>query len=477
MEEMQNNESRPVNPRRRKKTKMEIFKESYLPAIIVGIALLLIVIFIIGSIVQNAQRNEQTQQDNDSAAQEELEQKEKYEAEVQKLLGIASNFAAEYEYDKAIAVIGTFTGNAEDYPALGEANAKYEALKASMVAWSDPSQVLNLSFQMLIEDPVRAYADKTYKTQYNKNFITTDEFVKILDQLYSGGYMLVRMSDLVQTGKDAEGNTTYEAKTLYLPEGKKPLIITQNQVNYYQYMIDSNGDHLPDEGGAGFASKLIIGQDGKLTNQYVDVSGAALTGSYDLVPLLNDFIEAHPDFSYKGAKAIIAVSGYDGLFGYRTHSGAKKWLSEEDYQAEIEGAKKIAQALRDDGFEIACYTFGNMAYGSISLQDVQSDIQKWNSEVVPVLGQIDTIVFAQLSDIAEPGQYSGNKFEALKNAGFRYFLGFCSDGYPWATIQADYVRMGRIMVTGSTLKHNAGWFTGILDPETILDSARGNIPK
>ena len=32
--------------------------------------------------------------------------------------------------------------------------------------------------------------------------------------------------------------------------------------------------------------------------------GTVSAGSYDLVPILNDFIDEHPDFSYKGAKAI-----------------------------------------------------------------------------------------------------------------------------------------------------------------------------
>ena len=50
MDEQRNEEIRPVNPRRRKRSKMQIFKEAYLPVVIAGAALLLIVIFIIGSI-------------------------------------------------------------------------------------------------------------------------------------------------------------------------------------------------------------------------------------------------------------------------------------------------------------------------------------------------------------------------------------------------------------------------------------------
>ena len=57
MEENRNEPTRPVNPRRRKRSKTQIFKEVYLPAIIAGIALLLIIVFIIGAIARGIQKN------------------------------------------------------------------------------------------------------------------------------------------------------------------------------------------------------------------------------------------------------------------------------------------------------------------------------------------------------------------------------------------------------------------------------------
>ena len=57
MDEYNKEQSRPVNPRRRKRSKAQIFKEVYLPVIIAGIALLLIIIFIIGAIVRGVQKN------------------------------------------------------------------------------------------------------------------------------------------------------------------------------------------------------------------------------------------------------------------------------------------------------------------------------------------------------------------------------------------------------------------------------------
>lgn len=53
--------------------------------------------------------------------------------------------------------------------------------------------------------------------------------------------------------------------------------------------------------------------------------------------LLDDFLDQHPDFSYRGARAIIAVTGYQGAFGYRISS---------DYKAKL-GDEAFAQACRD----------------------------------------------------------------------------------------------------------------------------------
>ena len=75
-----------------------------------------------------------------------------------------------------------------------------------------------------------------------------------------------------------------------LPEGKKPFVMSQDDVCYYEYM---DGD--------GFASRMIIGEDGKPTNEMKMDDGSVSVGSYDLVPLLDDFIKEHPDFSYRGA--------------------------------------------------------------------------------------------------------------------------------------------------------------------------------
>ncbi len=472
MDELQSNAARPVNPRRRKRTKMDIFKESYLPVIIVGVTILFIIITIIGASVQGSIRKKRQEEAQKQSVTDHQADEQLLALEAAQLMEEADAYAAGYYYDEAIATVEKFSGRIADYPDLMNAFQSYCSLKANAVAWEDPGKVLNLSFQVLIVDPIRAFSDDTYSTSYNRNFVTTEEFRVILDQLYKNGYVLVSTSDIVTQSADGK----FQAKTLYLPEGKKPLIITQNQVNYYTYMVDGDGDNLPDKNGDGFANKLILDDNGKLVNTYIDKNGNTHTGEYDLIPILNSFVEAHPDFSYQGAKAIISVSGYDGVFGYRTNPGAKQWLK-SDYSAEVENAKKIAQAVRDDGYEIACYTYDNISYGKKTLEQVQDDLKKWKDEVTPILGNVDILVFAQENDLTENTPYSGDVFQALMDAGFRYYFGFCQNGKLWADVQPGYFRQARIMVKGASLKYDPQWFTGILKPIEILSSTRGTIPQ
>ena len=104
-------------------------------------------------------------------------------------------------------------------------------------------------------------------------------------------------------------------------------------------------------------------------------------------------------------------------------------------------------------------------------------MDNWVKDVVPILGNVTILAYAQTSDITTDALYSGEKYETLQQLGFRYYLGFCRDGKPWATVTDDYVRQGRILVTGSNLAYHADWFASLFDAATVLDTTRGNIPQ
>lgn len=477
MDQQRNDSSRTPNPRRRKRSQIQVFKEAYLPILIAAVAVLLIIVFIIGAVSRSIQRRKAETAASIAASSSLAEEQARLTAEAEDLVQRAAELAEQLDYEGAISLLNSFSGDSIQYPIILDAIIAYEDAQSKLVAWEDPAQVAQLSFQLLIADPQRAFTNADYGSSYNKNFITTDEFSAILQQLYENGYILVSLDDFLTTGTSADGSSIHQVKTLYLPEGKKPLMLTQTQVNYNTYMIDSDGDRLPDKGGAGFASRLVIDANGDFACEIVNADGTQSTGAYDLVPILEAFIKENPDFSYQGARAILAVTGYDGLFGYRTNPSAKTTFGEDKYNEEVAGATKIINALRRAGYDIACYTYSNVAYGERGTQEIQADLTDWSNEVAPILGDCDILVYAKNSDISEVSTYSGSKFTVLKNFGFRYYLGFCESGTPWATVADDYVRIGRFLVTGSNLAYHADWFTGMFDAATVLDSTRGSVPN
>ena len=455
--------------RRRRRTKLQIFKETYLPPIILAATIVLILVFIIGGAIKHRNPPAEQPQETTTTTQEigptEDPRFELWEKEAVQLIIEADALARNYDYDGAIAVLDRFSGDANLFPSLAAAREKYVEIRRNMVAWH-ASDVPNLSFHLLSADPARAFVNKDYGSSYKKNFITITEFEAILQQLYDNGYVLVSLDHFYGTEfNSTSGRDVFIEKELLLPEGKKPIMITETNTNYYTYMIDSNGDGKADKNAAGFACKLYW--DGNFYNELVNADGSISYGAYDLVPILENFIAANPDFSYKGARATIAFSGYDGVLGYRIND---KSLSESDLQTEREGAATIVQALRDAGYDLACYTFGNVNYGSKDAAGIKTDIDKWLDQITPWIGELDILVYAKDGEIGDTEMYTGATFNVLYNAGFRYFMG--TGQTPWNQVDSLYVRHNRINVTGSNLQKHPDWFAGMFDPITVLDNAR-----
>ena len=473
MDEMQNQTQTTTSRRRKTLTPFEKFSQTYLPLIIGGAALLLILVFLVGSIIKGFQYRTLYTQLNHDASVAAQEEKQRLDAECASLILEATDLAARYDYDAAIALLQSFSGNISEYPRLEQLIDIYRTERSTMVQWSNFGTIPNLSFEMLIVDTQRAFNDDEYASSYKKNFITTEEFSRVLEQLYINGYILVSMDDLYEYKENESGVAYFAEKELFLPMDKKPILLTQTNVCYPLYMVDSDKDMVADAGGAGFASKLVVDDNGNLACEYVTADGTVEVGAYDLVPILEAFISTHPDFSYRGARATIALTGYNGLFGYRTHAEAEQVLDVNAYSAEIEQAKVVARTLREKGYELACYTYENKDYSKLSLSKIKADMSGWTAEVVPILGQVDTFVFAKNGDLAKnTEQYTSDGYLFLQESGFQYFLGYCSDGTPWGDVNDQYVRQGRIPVTATNLESKKSWFNDILDPSAVLVEAR-----
>lgn len=354
-------------------------------------------------------------------------------SQLQALLSEAERTAAGYDYEKAIEILRTSVLYGSD-PQIDQAIAGYEGIMASLQPY-DITQVTHVFFHTLVMDEEKAFDGDADTNGYNQVMTTRDEFLKILESMYEKGFVLVRLHDMAYEETTADGGYEMKRGTILLPEGKQPFVMSQDDVCYYEYME-----------GDGFATRMIIGEDGKPTCEMVMEDGTTSVGSYDLVPLLEDFIEEHPDFSYKGARAVIAFTGYQGILGYRT---APSYSSSPTYEQDREAASAVAQCLKDNGWELASHSWGHRNLGDISYSQFKIDCDRWEAEVEPLIGPTDIILYPFGGDIGDwrPYTHDNDRFNYLKELGFRYFCNVDSAQY-WVQLGTDFLRQGRRNLDG-----------------------------
>lgn len=376
------------------------------------------------------------------------------------LLEEAGNLAAGYDYDGAIEMIKSYDGYENDTE-MKNAITDYETRKASCVP-VNISEVTHVFYHTLVVDPELAFANQETDTQAvgNNQWMTTiDEFNKITQSMYDKGYVLVDLHDIAEETTDANGETHYKEGTIMLPPDKKAYVLSLDDLSYY---------HSYD--GYGYASKIVLDEEGKPKCEYIQRDGTTVVGDYDVVPLMDKFLEEHPDASYKGAKGTIALTGYNGILGYRTDisyqtrpddldEDKKKWLDEHpdfDLDTERANAKKVADAMKADGWKFASHTWGHLRVGTVSLERLQNDTTKWKENVEPLVGATDTIIFAHGEDLTSWNEsYEGNdKYEYLRSQGFRYFCNVDSKQYS-VKVTENYVRQGRRNLDGYRIYFNS----------------------
>lgn len=350
------------------------------------------------------------------------------------LLTQADRLAAGYDYDAAIALLQSaaeFSGRLE----VAQAIQTYEAAKTTLVEY-DIRKVTHVFFHSLVMDNAKAFDGDSDAQGYNEVMTTRSEFLKILQEMYNRGYVLVRLHDMAHEETDENGNVKMVKGKILLPEGKKAFVMSQDDVCYYPYMDDD-----------GFARRVIIGEDGKPVCEMVMDDGTVAVGAYDLIPLLEEFIQEHPDFSYRGARAVIAFTGYEGILGYRTAASYRD--TNPNYEADCQQAALVAQCLRDNGWELASHSWGHRQLGQIDEEHFQNDTNKWEAEVESLIGPTDIILYPFGDDIGDwyPYTTENPRFTYLYNVGFRYFCNVDSAQY-WVQLGDTFLRQGRRNLDG-----------------------------
>ena len=414
--------------------------------------------------------------EDDILTETESEPEEPSEAETveddEAIMQEAARLAMQYQYQEAIDLLKTQS----DYYVnrdMQNMAASYQAQKDACAAYS-LDQVTHVFFHTMIWDTSLAFDGDEDEAGYNQVMTTVSEFNAIIQAMYDQGYVMVSLHDMCGVNEDG---TVYR-KEIRLPAGKKPFVLSQDDVSYYHYM---DGD--------GFARKLIVDENGDVRNTYIEADGSVSIGSYDMVPLIDDFVKEHPDFSYLGHKGIIALTGYEGVLGYRTdevyRTRDESRLTEYqraffaanpdfDWEKEVEEAKAVAEAMKAEGWEFASHTWGHINPVAFGYNATVQDTERWLANVAPVVGDTDVLIFAFGADINDWRPYSeDNEFFAyLKGKGFSIYCNVDGSQKYWVQFGKDFMRQGRRNLDGYRMYYNPELLEDLFRVEDVWDDSR-----
>lgn len=292
------------------------------------------------------------------------------------LLASADFMVEGYYYDEAIALLTSSIFS--DDVAVTDKIESIEKIKKELVLYQGPTY--HVFFHSLIIDTDKAFDSEGHSALgYNLWMTTQSEFKKMLPLLLEEGYVLYSINDMVQFNQDGIA----EPKPIYLPPGKKPLVLSIDDVSYYDYMLND-----------GFANRLLVNEQGDVVTEVKQPDGSyKQTYDGDVMPIVDQFVKEHPSFSYRGAKGIVAPTGYQGIFGYRI-TDLEDYSAEEVKQMEAD-ARAVAKRLRATGWEMASHSYTHNGYfrdGSISLKQLKSEVGRWKTRVTPYIGETNIFI-------------------------------------------------------------------------------------
>ncbi|WP_407426456.1 hypothetical protein [Treponema sp.] len=315
--------------------------------------------------------------------------KKEKELAVTTAINSANELSQGYFYEEALQVLADSGYEAEEK--ILAVQQEIETQQATLTEYD--GEFYHVFFHSLVVYPELAF-DGDYKAEgYDMWMTTVSEFQAMLPQLYERDFILYPMN-LIQ--KD---------QPVMLPAGKKPLIISIDDVNYYDYME-----------GDGFAERLVVDENGEIVCEVVTPEGKAeLSYNGDVMPILDQFVKEHPDFSFRGAKGVVAVTGYEGAFGYNFIKAEG-----EEKQKLMDEATKVATALKNTGWLIACHSYTHNDYfkdGTVSNENLHYDTNRFKERIYEVVLQPDIYI----SPFGYHLHEGDERLMYLKNMGYDYF--------------------------------------------------------
>ena len=322
-----------------------------------------------------------------------------------------------------------------------------------MVYYEGP--VLNIFFHALVARPETAFTG-SMRNHYLKWFVTVGEFKKVLHELYKKDYVLVDIKELYEITY-TNGRKNVNFKKPYIPEGKKPMVLSVDDLNYYKNDKRYATIH-----------KLVIDNNNRIAGWTANESGGELSYDLDITTCMEEFIRIYPDFSIRGARGIIALTGFEGVLGYRTHE-----LNAPEYETEKENAIKVVNRLKEMGWHFASHSWGHPNLREISFARFLRDMNLWDKEVRPIVGDTDLFIYplgAGVENIEE-------KHKALRDNNFNVFFGVGLGFTMWQ--RQNYIYFDRRNIDGIYFSVFKNRKDRLFNIEDVIDedARRGKFPS
>ncbi|GAB6155462.1 hypothetical protein JCM17380_42130 [Desulfosporosinus burensis] len=366
-------------------------------------------------------------------------------------LGKAGVLSKQGNNQEAIRLLTSISAYYPDDAQIKSDLLKYQQAQEaekSLVTYNGPIE--HIFFHPLLAYPYLTFDGDADSNGFNQYFVTVSEFKKILNQIYANNYSLINENALYEE-KVKDGKTVLVPKELKLPPNKKPLILSVDDVNYPDYKSTN-----------GTISKLILDSDGNVATYSVSPSGEnVISHDNEIIPIIDAFVAEHPDFSFQGAKGILALTGYYGILGYNTNK-----MDSPSYPEERQTALTIIERLKETGWTFASHGYSHLDARAESYESLEKDTLRWKKEVGSLIGSTNIYVYPFGSSVL-PGN---PKFQFLLDQGFNFLYSVGPTPYLKAT--TDYVMMDRRHIDGIALYNQAAILKNLFDAKSVIDPVR-----
>jgi hypothetical protein len=378
---------------------------------------------------------------NNNNNQVEIEKERQREVKRVELIEQATIMVTGYYYQEAIDLLKSDSEIYNDK--MKNEVKKIEEFVSNLKPYT--GRIEQVFFHSLIVYPELAFGPNSSQVQGYNYWMTTElEFQRMLPLLMERGYVLVRISDLYDI--DTQGNVS--RKDLVLPEGKRPLIISVDNVGYPESRKKE-----------GFASRLIIDDNNQVSAVIRNPQGVEIVSrSAEVFPIVDDFVKQHPEFSYRGAKGMLGITGSWGVMGY-----------DPKITSEAATAKKIADRLKELGWEFVSHSYthadGKYFSENSTLEGIKEDTQLFKKWIVPIIG--DSNVFIAPFGITLKGEL----YQYYIDEGYTFYLNVDRRSQP--KIIGKSVLMPRINLDGFVMNKDKAYISDhFFDVEKVYDSRR-----